>query len=151
METSKNVTLTRAVIANAVSAGVEGRACRIEQEAREREENYRRMMDAAPQRATDILNGIPAAIAAAVTAANETPTSFVVMMVEPHEYGRETYQNVGIGFHGPHTGEPERLQHAAWRVFNELCHTGMKPELRFVRTTGQDEPATNLAIIIPLE
>jgi hypothetical protein len=121
MNTS-NQTLSRNDIAAAVQRGEQLRQERIEQAARAREEAIRLLVNAAPQRADEILDRIHHLIVETVADAEDTPRSFVVMWVEDYEYEGETERNLGLGFHGPHQGQPENLKHAARQVYDALAH-----------------------------
>jgi hypothetical protein len=141
-------TLDRAVIAQAVLAGEDQRKDRIEQEAHDREMELRRQIAEAPRRAAEILSGLPDAIAHVVGVANETPQSFVVMWVQPHEYEGNVERDMGLGFRGPHQGLPESLKLAARQVYDALAN--LQPELIY---KSKGEPLSGkgqLAIVIRL-
>ncbi len=121
--------LTRVDIRALVATGVEERRRRKEQVALQRESQARQNVAEAPQRAADILNRLPAAIATYVGERVETPQTFVVMWVEEHEYDGPIERPSGLGFHGPHLGDADQLRLAAATVYNEL--SVLSPQLKF--------------------
>jgi hypothetical protein len=146
MTSSNHAILSRNSIAKAILAGEQGRKDRIEQAAHERETERLGRISAAPSRAADILSGLTTAIANVVAAADETPRSFVVMWVEPHEYDGDV--ETRLGFRGPHTGTPERLKLAARQVYDALAD--LEPELVFRSKDGPMLGNGQLAIVIRL-
>ncbi len=144
--TSSNNALYRPAVAHAIRVGEQGRQERLEQEAYEREMEEVRKVAGAPGRAADILSGLTTAIANVVAAADETPRSFVVMWVEPHEYDGNV--ETRLGFRGPHTGTPERLKLAARQVYDALAD--LEPELVFRSKDGPMLGNGQLAIVIRL-
>ncbi len=147
MTTSNPSALSRAAITAAIQSGEQSRRDRLEQAAREREEEARRNVEAAPQRAAEILDGLPQTIAKLVAEADETPQSVVVMWVEPHEYDGETERYMGAGFHGPHLGQPENLKLAARQVYDALAD--LSPVLVFkssVALSGKGQLAISIRL-----
>lgn len=149
MTTSNHAFPSRAAIAQAILAGEHRRKDRIEQAAHDREMELQRQVTEAPRRAAEILNGLPDAIAHAVAAADETPKSFVVMWVEPHEYDGQVEDIIGLGYHGYREGLLESLKLAARQVFDALADLNpalvYKSKGRGLSITGQ------LAIVIRLD
>jgi hypothetical protein len=148
MTTSNHSNFSRNAINAAVQRGEQLRQDRIEHAARAREEAIRIMIEAAPQRAADILNGLPQTITQMVAEADDTPQSVVVMWVEPHEYDGATERNTGLGFHGPHQGQPENLKLAARQVYDALAN--LNPALVF-RSKEALSGKGQLAIVIRLD
>lgn len=148
MTTSNHSNFSRNAINAAVQRGEQLRQDRIEQAARAREEAIRIMVEAAPQRAADILNGLPQTITQLVAEADDTPQSIVVMWVEPHEYEGATERYLGAGFHGPSLGLPENLKLAARQVYDALADSN--PLLAY-RPNQAMSGKGQLAIVIRLD
>jgi len=134
MNSSNTATLSQADIAAAISAGIDERNRRAQQAAHEAAELVRRKVEEAPQRAADILAGIPAAIAQAVAESDDTPRTVNVMWVDTLEYDGNVVQPLGLGYRGGWSGEPERLKLAAKTVWEALAPLGV--ELRYQNRGG---------------
>ncbi len=148
MTTSHLTAISRNDIDQAVQVGEQKRKDRIEQEAHDREMALAGQIAEAPRRAAEILNELPGAIANVVAKSNETPRSFVVMWVEPHEYDGAVERNLGAGYHGSHPGYEDDLKLAARQVYDALAD--LKPELKFRSKDGAPAGKAQLAVIIRL-
>jgi len=147
MNASNYARLTAHDIADAVANGVHERDRRAQQAAAEAAAEARRKEEAAPQRAAEILAGLPAAIAKLVAESTDTPQSIAVLWVEDHEYDGKVKQLVGPGFHGGWSGEPAQLKFAAETVWDALAH--LQPELRY-RNRGDADGLGRLGIFLRL-
>lgn len=147
MNASNQTRLSAHDIADAVANGVHERDRRAQQAAAEAAAEVRRKEEAAPQRAADIINGLPEAIAKLVAESTETPQSMPVLWVEAHEYEGDVLRHVGPGYRGGWYGEPAQLKHAAETVWEALAHLGL--ELRY-KNRGDDDGLGRLGIFLRL-
>lgn len=147
MTSSNHARLTAHDIADAVRNGVHERDRRAEHAASQAAAELDRKVRAAPQRASEILASLPAAIVKLVAESKETPQSIAVLWVEDHEYDGEILRHVGPGYRGGWHGEPASLKYAAETVWEALAH--LQPELRY-KNRGEPDGLGRLGIFLRL-